>query len=98
MGGREAAEILVAIESTGGARAAVDGPGGPQASAPSARRVQGSGCCRARRLGCLAASGRLPDSKGGLGVMGLEAEQAMGPSHAGSKRWVRVSRAGALSA
>ena len=53
-GVREAAEILVAIESTGGARAAVDGPGGPLLCALSARRVRGSGCCRERRVGCLA--------------------------------------------
>ena len=54
-GVREAAEILSAIESTGDARAAMDGPGGPLPSALSARRVRGSGCCRERRLRCLAA-------------------------------------------
>ena len=58
-GVREAAEILAAIESIGDARAAVNGPGGLLPSALSARCVRGSGCCRERRVGCLAASCRL---------------------------------------
>ena len=55
VGVREAAEIMAAIESMGGARAAVDGPDAPPPCASSAPRVWGCGCCRPRCLGCLAA-------------------------------------------
>ena len=54
-GVREAAEILLAIVSTGGAQAAVDGPGEPMRCASSARVAAGSRARRVRRLRCLAA-------------------------------------------
>jgi len=54
-GVREAAEILLAIVSTGGARAAVCGPGEPMRYASSARATAGSRARRVRRLRCLAA-------------------------------------------
>ena len=54
-GVREAAEILLAIVSTGGARAAVDGPCEPMRYASSVRATAGSRARRVRRLRCLAA-------------------------------------------
>ena len=54
-GVREAAEILLAIVSTGGARAAVDGPGKPMRYASGARAIAGSRARCVRRLRCLAA-------------------------------------------
>ena len=48
---REAVEIMVAIESTGSARAAPHGPNGPGPCASSARRVRGSGTSHARPFG-----------------------------------------------
>jgi len=54
-GVREAAEILLAIVSTGGARAAVDAPGDLMRCASSARVAAGSRARRLRRLRCLAA-------------------------------------------
>ena len=44
VGVREAAEIMAAIESTGGARAAMDVPDAPPSCASSAPRVWGCGC------------------------------------------------------
>mmetsp|Transcript_53302 Transcript_53302/g.147255 ORF Transcript_53302/g.147255 Transcript_53302/m.147255 type:complete len:96 (+) Transcript_53302:243-530(+) len=54
-GVREAAEILLAIVSTGGARAAVDDPCEPMRYASSVRATAGSRARRVRRLRCLAA-------------------------------------------
>ena len=93
-GVREAAEILLAIVSTGGARAAVDGPGGPLPCASSARRVRGSGCCPERRLGCLGQTCCLPGIGGGWGMMGHGELQDVGSSHAGSERWARADQGG----
>ena len=55
VGVREAVEILAAIESTGGARAALDGPDGPLPCALNARGARGGSCSHAQRFGGLAA-------------------------------------------
>ena len=45
----------MAIESTGGARAALDGPDGPLPCALNARGARGRSCSHAQRFGGLAA-------------------------------------------
>ena len=69
---QEAAEILLAIVSTGGARAAVDGPGEPMRCASSARVAAGSRARRVRRLRCLAAVLIRAHDRRLLGLLGLE--------------------------
>ena len=51
VGVREAVEILAAIESTGGARAALDGPDGPLPHTLSANDAGDVSCGRVRRFG-----------------------------------------------